>query len=97
MSRNKYAEKILQEGSRQAKFSVDDMIQIRSTAGTNASDSRFLRILRHRLCFVLDNSLPIKNAVNGGKRYRVLPMGHSGAIEVEERHIMKPNKKGKTA
>tara|TARA_Y100000034_G_scaffold6358_1_gene6998 strand:- start:67 stop:741 length:675 start_codon:yes stop_codon:yes gene_type:complete len=97
MSRNKYAEKILQEDSRQAKFSVNDMIQIRSTAGANASDSRFLRILRHRLCFVLDNSLPIKNAVNGGKRYRVLPMGHSQTIEVEERHIMKPNKKGKTA
>ena len=96
MSTNKYAQKILDEGIRAAKFSVNDMIQIRSTAGTSPVN-HVLRKLRHRLCFVLDNTLPVKSAVNGGKRYKVLPMGLSRAIEVEERHIMKPNKKGQAA
>ena len=97
MSTNKYAQKILAEVQAAPKFSVNDMIQIRSTAGNNQTDPRVLRTLRHRLCFVLDNTLPVKSAVNGGKRYKVLPMGLSRAIEVEERHMMKPNKRGQAA
>ena len=33
-------------------------------------------------------------AVQGGKRYRVLPMGSSEMVETDERNLMKPNKKG---
>ena len=92
---NKYAEKVLLATKTPAKFAVSDMIQIRSTAGTPCEQD--LIKLRHRLCFVLNNALPITSAVVGAKRYKVLPLGHSDPIIVEERHIMKPNKKGKAA
>ena len=97
MSGNKYAQRIIDEGTRDAKFSVNDMIQFRSTAGKTANCSRDLRSLRHRLCIVIDNALPIRSPVAGGKRYKVLPLGFGHAIEVEERDIMKPNKKGVTS
>ena len=95
MINNKYAKKILTAIKAEPKFSVDDLVQLRGTAGNSATDSH-LRNMRHRLCFVLSNTAPVINAVNGAKRYKVLPMGHSEPIFVEERHIMKPNKKGKT-
>ena len=97
MSNNKYAQKILAISSEQPKFSVNDLVQIRSTAGRRVMDPRELYRLRNRLCFVLDNSLEARSAVNGGKRYKVLPMGYNETIEVEERDIMKPNKKGQAA
>jgi len=85
MSGNKYAQKILAATKTAAKFNINDMIQVRSTAGENAYDTRRLRTFRSRLCIVLSNSLPIVSAVKGAKRYKVLPLGHSAHIIVEER------------
>ena len=73
MLSNKHAKKILSATKDEAKFAVNDMIQIRGTAGTPYE--HWLKELRHRLCFVLSNTAPIVNAVNGAKRYKVLPMG----------------------
>jgi len=44
---------------------------------------------------VLANNLPIVNATAGAKRYKVLPMGASEPVDLDEKHLMKPNKKGK--
>jgi len=56
---------------------------------------KHLRPLRSRLAFVLANNLPIVNATAGAKRYKVLPMGASEPVDLDEKHLMKPNKKGK--
>ena len=91
MLNNSYAQKVLAEASRPAKFGTNEMVQIRQTFG---KDGRMDKRLKNRLCFVMANDLQIVSAVAGGKRYQVLPMGHDRPIILEERHIMKPNKKG---
>jgi len=97
MSTNKYARKVLEETTRQPKFVVNDMVQIRSTAGRNNAAARNLISYQNRLCFVLSNSLPVISACAGGKRYKVLPMGSEIALDLEERQLMNPNKKGKVS
>ena len=94
MIRNKYASKVLEAHKSEPRFIKNSMVQLRSTVGNTTMD-RNLRSLRSRLCFVLANDLPIRNATVGAKRYKVLPMGSSDPIELDEKHLMKPNKKGK--
>jgi hypothetical protein len=94
MLNNKYAQKVLELHRGQPRFAEQEMIQIRSNYRDEVR--RAFHAARNRLCFVISNSLPIKNAVAGGKRYAVLPIGYDRVIEVEERDIMKPNKNGVT-
>lgn len=96
MMKNKYAAKILEAHKAEPRFNKNSLVQLRSTVGTTSSDMN-LRSLRSRLCFVLANDLPIRNATAGAKRYRVLPMGSSDPVELDEKHLMKPNKKGKSS
>jgi len=94
MMKNKYAHRVLEAYKSNPLFAKSAMVQLRSTVGNTTMD-RQLRPLRSRLCFVLANDLPIKNATAGAKRYKVLPMGSSDPVELDEKHLMKPNKKGK--
>ena len=94
MSNNKYAQKVLEESSRDPKFEVNDMAQIRSTAGKNQKE-RCLSGFQNRLCIILNNKMPIISSCKGAKRYKILPLGSSKTLNVEERHLMNPNKKGK--
>ena len=96
MVNNKYAQKILSAHYQTPRFKVDEMVQVRSNVGKRGYD-RTLSSLRSRLCFVLANDLIIKNACDGAKRYQVLPMGESCPIDIEERYLMKPNKKGRNS
>jgi len=96
MVENKYAQKVLDAHRADPRFGVNQVVQIRSTACRNVLEQH-LRHFRHRRCFVLANDLPIKNSTAGAKRYRLLPMGSSEPIELDEKHLMKPNRKGKTS
>jgi retron-type reverse transcriptase len=93
MVENKYAQKILTATNSIPKFSVDQVVQVRSKI-TPAWEFRKLRGYENRLAFVIANDLPIVNAVKGAKRYRILPMGSTELIEIDERFLMKPNKRG---
>jgi len=94
MSNNKYAQKVLEESSREPKFEVNDRAQIRSTAGRTLKE-QCLAGFQNRLCIVLNNKMPIISSCKGAKRYKILPLGSSKTLNVEERHLMNPNKKGK--
>jgi hypothetical protein len=96
MYSNKYAQKVLTATRSEPKFGVGDMVQLRATAGKGWQDGH-LRKLKSRKCFVLENDLPVVNAVGGAKRYRVLPMGASEPLEIDERFLMKPNKRGRNS
>ena len=96
MYNNKYAQKVLIATKAEPLFKVNDLVQLRATVGKNWSDQH-LKKYRLRKCVVLKNDLPIKNAVNGAKRYKLLPMGSSETIECDERFLMKPNKRGKNS
>ena len=73
----------------------DDLVKIRKTAGSMMVDPHLIE-LRERACFILENNLPVKHAVKGGKRYSILPMGSSTVVECDERNLLTPKKKGKT-
>jgi len=94
MVNNKYAMKVLEAFKAIPRFEKNMKVQLRSTIGNTGYEYN-LRPLRSRICFVLANDLPIRNATAGAKRYKVLPMGASEPIEIDEKHLMKPNKKGK--
>jgi len=94
MMMNTYAAKVLEANKAEPKFAINAKVQVRSTVGTATMD-KHLRPLRSRLAFVLANNLPIVNATAGAKRYKVLPMGASEPVDLDEKHLMKPNKKGK--
>ena len=94
MVKNNYAEKVLDAYKAEPRFEVNAMVQIRSTVD-KTGDCRWLSPMRSRLCFVLANDLPIRTATAGAKRYKVLPMGATDPVEIDEKHLMKPNKKGK--
>jgi len=94
MMKNKYAAKVLAAHKAEPRFIKDSMVQLRASVGATTIE-RHLRSLKSRICFVLANDLPIRNATVGAKRYKVLPMSSTDPIEVDEKHLMKPNKKGK--
>jgi len=94
MSTNKYAQSVMSNARDLPKFEKGCMVQLRSTFGRNSPMSDHTRRFASRLCFVISTCADTLSAVKGGKGYTILPMGHSSPISVEERHLMKPNKKG---
>lgn len=93
MSTNKYAQNVMSNARDLPKFEKSSMVQLRSTFGRDSTYQR-LRKFANRLCFVISTEADTLSAVKGGKGYTILPMGHSTPINVEQRHLMKPNKKG---
>tara|TARA_R100000664_G_C2758010_1_gene146638 strand:+ start:1848 stop:2477 length:630 start_codon:yes stop_codon:yes gene_type:complete len=96
MYSNTYAQKVLVATKSKPLFDLNQMVQIRATVGKTWAERKMDKF-KLRKCIVLANDLPVKNAVKGGKRYRVLPMGSSEPIEIDERFLMKPNKRGKNS
>ena len=93
---NPYAQKVLIATRSAPLFADNDLIQLRSTVGKSWAE-RELSKFKLRKCFVLKNDLPVVNAVKGGKRYEILPMGSPNPLEIDERYLMKPNKRGKNS
>jgi len=94
LSNNKYAQKVLEEAYAIPRFATGTKVQIRASV-SNTEINRHLAHLKDRICFILENDLPIISAVIGGKRYKILPMGETSTFSIEERYLMKPNKRGK--
>lgn len=91
---NKYAQKVLQQTKAEPRFNVDQQVQIRSLKSKGWA-VRDIQQYSERICFVLRNDLEVINAYKGGKRYLVLPMSAPEPIEIDERYLMKPNRRGK--
>lgn len=83
MTENKYAMAVWKAWTTAPKFNDGVKIQIRSN-----------HVLKHKLCMVLNSTQPITSHARGCKCYLVLPFGQAETIIIEERRIMKPNKKG---
>ena len=91
---NKYAQQVLKLHYDEPRFEINDLVKIRKSAGSMLIDSHLIE-LRERSCFVLENNLPVKHSVKGGKRYSILPMGTSTVVECDERNLILPKKKRK--
>ena len=84
MIENKYSSGVWEAWTSKPKFCDGTLVQIRS----NHKD-------RNKLCMVLNSTQPIVSHAKGSKSYLILLFGHAGPIILEERHLMKPNKRGK--
>ena len=96
MSSNKYALAVLKNYKDVPRFDQGSMVQVRSNVGTTYQSS-YLRPFKNRLGFVVQHNTSTLSAVKGGKGYTILLTGEMQPLALEERHLMKPNKKGKTA
>ena len=98
MSNNKYAQKVLEELNRPPKYPVGSYLVPRASfdafkhcerdpslswATINASIEGF----KARGGFVLEVCEHIKSAAAGAKRYKLLPIGHTTPLIVEERFL----------
>lgn len=91
---SKYAKITLNETKRPPRFQEREMVQISKRCG-DTYDNRHLRKYRNVNCYVVRNDVPVRNAVRGGKRYSLLPIGAAEILEIEERYLIKPNKNGR--
>jgi hypothetical protein len=84
ITENKYAQKVLTAHYDAPKYAAGSMVQLRPSAGylnrSKAGD---------KPCVVISTREPIVSACKGAKMYRILPIGSSIMITIEERHIKK--------
>jgi len=92
--KNKYAQKVLSETRRQAKYPPGSSVIARLGRGFHGNGADKMG----RGGVVLKVLPEVLNAANGAKRYLVLPYGATEPVEWEERHIKelrRPKKKKK--
>ena len=98
MSTNKYAQKVLAEVSRQPKYEVGSYLMPRATFDAYKHCERdpllswsivnaAIEGFKARGGFVMENCEHIKSAAAGAKRYKLLPIGHTTPLIVEERFL----------
>jgi len=84
MSENKYAEKVWAAHCAEPKFKVGTMVALRAGRGYNS-----------KACVVISTNEAIISACKGAKRYKLLPIGASTCILMEERHLKAVREKKK--
>jgi len=81
--KNKYAQKVLREHHAPAKYAVGSFVRPRSGA-----PYALYRALNGKPAIVIQTDAgAITSACKGAKKYRLLPIGGSETVMVEERHI----------
>jgi len=84
ITENKYAQKVLTAHYDAPKYPAGSMVQLRPSSGYLARSKA-----GDKPCVVISTSEPIVSACKGAKVYRILPIGASEMITIEERHIKK--------
>tara|TARA_B100000131_G_scaffold306428_1_gene333523 strand:+ start:94 stop:735 length:642 start_codon:yes stop_codon:yes gene_type:complete len=103
MYENKYSKKVLAQAHAESKYQVGDYLVPRATFNSYknaefpadmiwAQQNIVIQAFREKGGFVVEVCSGIKSAAKGAKRYRLLPIGSTTPVIVEERFL----KKGKT-
>ena len=96
MSTNKYAQKVLEEASRPPKYPLGSYLMPRATFDSYrhcerdpslswAVANESIECFKSRGGFVIEICEHVKSAAAGAKRYKLLPIGHTTPLIVEER------------
>jgi len=104
MYENKYSKKVLSQHKEQSKYSVGDYLVARTSFDSYksvefegdmvwANQNRIIQTFKKRGGFVLRIEQEIVNAVKGAKRYKLLPVGETTPVIVEERYLKKAPKR----
>jgi hypothetical protein len=105
MRDNKYSKKVLHEAERDSRFEVDNYVVPRATFDSYkdvefqtdmiwAHQNKVIHNFKKRGAFVIGIMPEILSAAKGAKRYKLLPIGETTPIIVEER-FLKAGKKSK--
>ena len=88
MTKNKYAQKVLNEHNAPAKYAEGSFVTLRAGAGYGPK-----RDCAGKPGVVIQaNARPITSAARGAKVYQILPVGRAETLYIEERYIMKARK-----
>ena len=89
MCLNKFATRVIEETRSEPKYAAGTMVEFRKGL------TPLLYKENNVVAMVVESDCgPVLKAAKGSKRYRILPVGESIVIEVEERRIKKYRKKG---
>ena len=101
---NKYSKKVLSQHAAVAKYEVGDYLLPRATFDSYrnmefpadmvwANQNRIVQNFKKRGGFVMLVCEDIKSAAKGAKRYKLLPVGETTPVIVEERYLKKAPKR----
>ena len=104
MYENKYSKKVISQYNETPKYSVGDYLLARTSFDSYKSvefegdmvwsnQNRIIQTFKKRGGFVLRVEEDILNAVKGAKRYKLLPVGETTPVIVEERYLKKAPKR----
>mgnify|MGYP001158240643 CR=1 FL=1 len=104
MYENKYSKKVISQHNEAPKYSVGDYLLARTSFDSYKSvefegdmvwsnQNRIIQTFKKRGGFVLRIEEDILNAVKGAKRYKLLPVGETTPVIVEERYLKKAPKR----
>lgn len=105
MCDNKYSKKVLHEAEKEPRFEIDAYIMPRTTFDSYkdvqfqtdmiwSHQNKIIHNFKKRGAFVIGIMPEIFSAAKGAKRYKLLPIGETTSIIVEER-FLKAGKKSK--
>ena len=97
---NKYSKKVLSQYRADAKYDVGDYLKARANFSTYkniefpsdmvwAEQNKVVQSFSKRGGFVLNIESEIRSAAKGAKRYKLLPIGETMPVIVEERYLKK--------
>jgi len=88
MCDNKFAKKVIEATLSEPRYPIGSLVQVRR------STSKKIETWRDCLATVLDIAhIPVSSAAKGAKPYKILPVGETRPITVEERYLKKTRKK----
>jgi hypothetical protein len=101
---NKYSKKVLRQAEMEAKYEVGDYLQARAAFSSYkhvefegdmvwTHQNKIIQKFGRRGGFVIEILQNIYSAAKGAKRYKLLPIGESTPIIVEERYLKKTHQK----
>jgi hypothetical protein len=101
---NKYSKKVLSQSEAQSKYDVGDYLQARAAFSSYkhvefegdmvwTRQNKIIQKFSARGGFVIEILKNIHSAAKGSKRYKLLPIGESTPIIVEERYLKKMRQK----
>jgi len=97
---NKYSKKVLSQHGAEPKYKVGDYLRPRANFSSYrnvefpsdmvwAEQNKVVKSFSNRGGFVLKVEAEIRSAAKGAKRYKLLPIGETIPLIVEERHLKK--------
>lgn len=92
MCENKYAKKVLENAFGEPKYSIGSFVILRECAPRHHYHRMGNKLWYHPSLVIETGVSIVTTSAKGGKKYKILPVGSSDPIVIEERYIKKMRK-----